>query len=213
MNSIIVDSSRCVTDLCKFCAQAGTDKSPFTPGGGHRHPYTTPYSLFFEPLRHKPIKFVEVGVHRGASMRVWRTFFSQARIYGFDNDQNNVNFIASFGMPATTLDVMDASNKENITAALTKHSADGELFDVILDDASHNPDDQATMIRTVMPFLKQGGLFIIEDIFREHPEKNFEDALLEVKNLVSFHTFIVCDHVNRHSPGWNNDKMLVMVRA
>ena len=85
--------------------------------------------------------------------------------------------------------------------------------DVILDDASHNPDDQATMIRTVMPFLKQGGLFIIEDIFREHPEKNFEDALLEVKNLVSFHTFIVCDHVNRHSPGWNNDKMLVMVRA
>ena len=95
MNSIIIDSSLCQTSLCFLCSKAGTDKGPFTPGGGHRHPYTTPYSLFFEPLRHKNIKLAEVGVHYGASMRVWRAFFSQARLYGFDNDEKNVMYIDS----------------------------------------------------------------------------------------------------------------------
>jgi hypothetical protein len=33
-----------------------------------------------------------------------------------------------------------------------------------------------------------------------------------VQDLVSFHTFIVCDHQLRYSPGWNNDKLLVFVR-
>jgi predicted O-methyltransferase YrrM len=213
MNSIIIDSSLCQTSLCFLCSKAGTDKGPFTPGGGHRHPYTTPYSLFFEPLRHKNIKFAEVGVHHGASMRVWRAFFSQARLYGFDNDEKNVAYITSMNLPNSILDIMDGSKKDSIVEGFTKHSSDGELFDVIIDDASHSPEDQAMMIRSALPFLKQGGLLIVEDIFRDRPEKPYEEALLEVKNLVSFHTFIMCEHTNRFSPGWNNDKMLVIVRA
>jgi predicted O-methyltransferase YrrM len=108
---------------------------------------------------------------------------------------------------------MDGSKKESIVEGFTKHSSDGELFDVIIDDASHSPEDQAMMIRSALPFLKQGGLLIVEDIFRERPETPYEEALMEVKNLVSFHTFIMCEHTNRFSPGWNNDKMLVIVRS
>ena len=55
LNSIIIDSTKCVSELCLLCAKAGTDKSPYGQGG-HRHPYTTPYSLFLEPLKNKPIK-------------------------------------------------------------------------------------------------------------------------------------------------------------
>jgi hypothetical protein len=61
--------------------------------------------------------------------------------------------------------------------------------------------------------LKQGGLLIVEDIFRERPIEPYEKVFEQVKDLVSFHTFIVCDHKNRYSPGWNNDKLLVFVRA
>lgn len=212
MNSITIDSSRCISALCKLCAEAGTDKSPYS-SIGHRHPYTSPYSLFFEPLRFKNIKFAEVGVHRGASMRVWRSFFTQARIYGYDRDADHLRYIESFGMPSSFLRVIDASKKESIEEVFTKDTADGELFDVILDDASHDPADQVTMMETVMPFLKPGGLFIIEDIFREHSEEGFHEALKKIQHLVSFHTFIVCDHANRYSPGWNNDKMLILVRS
>lgn len=212
MNSITIDSTDCVTSLCTFCAESGTDKSPYT-SGGHRHPYTAPYTLLFEPMRNKPIKFAEIGVFRGASVLAWRRYFTRARIYGFDNDRPNLEFIASHNWPGVTLDLMDASKAESVQEKLKYHTQDGELFDVILDDASHNPDDQVEVIKTALHFLKQGGLLIVEDIFRERPIEPYEKVFEQVKDLVSFHTFIVCDHKNRYSPGWNNDKLLVFVRA
>jgi SAM-dependent methyltransferase len=195
-----------------MCAEAGTDKGPYV-SQGHRHPYTAPYSLMFEPLRFKPIKFAEVGVYRGASMRVWRSFFTQARIYGYDRDPEYIKYIETLGMPASVLGVMDASSQASINEVFTKDTSDGELFDVIIDDASHDPADQETMIKSAMKFLKPGGMLIVEDIFRDHPENGFLEAIKNVLPLISFHTFIICDHVNRYSPGWNNDKMLVLVRS
>jgi predicted O-methyltransferase YrrM len=211
MNSITLDSTECRTTLCRLCAESGTDKCPYNLHG-HRHPYTAPYSLFFEPLKHRPIKFAEIGVFRGASVRAWREFFSQARIYGYDRDIPNLQFIQQQNFPNVFLDVMDASSQDSIQQKLREATQDGELFDVILDDASHDPADQCAVIRTALPFLKQGGLLIIEDIFRERPTKPYEDAFRDVQDLVSFHTFIVCDHQLRYSPGWNNDKLLVFVR-
>lgn len=211
MNSITIDSTDCRTTLCNLCIESGTDKCPYTPQG-HRHPYTAPYSLFFEPLKHRPIKFAEIGVFRGASLVAWRRFFSQARIFGYDRDIPNLEYIASMGMPGMFLGLMDAGNPEDIKAKLEEATKDGELFDVIMDDASHDPPDQCAVIRTALPYLKKGGLLIIEDIFRERPTPLYEEALRDIQHLISFHTFIVCDHAKRYSPGWNNDKLLVMVR-
>jgi predicted O-methyltransferase YrrM len=193
--------------------QTGTDKSPFTKNGGHRHPYTTPYSLFFEPLRNKPIKFAEIGVFRGASILAWRMFFSRARIYGFDIDVDAITHIRNLDLPGVFIDEMDATKADSMESVFQRHMADGELFDVILDDALHNVSQQAVTIKTCMNKLKQGGLLIIEDIFRDQDHKPYIDAMAQVKSLISFSTFIVCDHKERYSPGWNNDKMLVIVRA
>ena len=211
-NSITLDSTACRTALCDLCAMYGTDKSPFTRNGGHRHPYTAPYSLLFEPLKNKSIKFAEIGVFRGASIIVWRNFFTRARIYGFDNDYQSMEGIRTANLPGVTLDIMDAANPESIEAGFSKYMADGELFDVILDDAAHNHEQQVVTIRTCLKMLKQGGLLIVEDIFRDKPEDPYIEVMNEMKSLISFSTFIVCDHKDRYSPGWNNDKILVIVR-
>jgi predicted O-methyltransferase YrrM len=211
-NLIILDSTDCRTDLCNFCSQTGTDKSPFTKNGGHRHPYTTPYSLFFEPLRNKPIKFAEIGIFRGASIVAWRLFFSRARIYGFDIDMNAMAEIKAMNLPGVYLDHMDATKADSVELGFQKYMSDGELFDVIIDDALHNVEQQAVTIKTCMNKLKQGGLLIIEDVFRDQDHEPYIAAMAEVKDLISFSTFIVCDHKDRYSPGWNNDKLLVMVR-
>jgi predicted O-methyltransferase YrrM len=211
MNSITIESTECRTTLCKLCADSGTDKTPFNLQG-HRHPYTAPYSLFFEPLKHRPIKFAEIGVFRGASLRAWREFFSQANLYGYDNDGANLQFISSMNLPNTVLDLMDASKEESIQEKLQEATSDGELFDVILDDASHDPADQCAVIRTALPFLKKGGLLIVEDIFRERSIEPYQKAIASIQDMISFYTFIVCDHALRYSPGWNNDKLLVLVR-
>jgi predicted O-methyltransferase YrrM len=108
---------------------------------------------------------------------------------------------------------MDASDPKSIHENLSTFTQDGELYDVILDDASHNIDHQVEVIRTGIHFLKQGGLLFVEDIFRDADTEKYEKVLNEIKHLVSFHTFIICDHEQRYSPGWNNDKILVLVRA
>lgn len=214
MNSVTIESTKCKTDLCELCSLFNTDKGPFTKGEEtHRHPYTTPYSLFFESLRHKPIKFAEIGVYRGASLLVWRTFFSKARLYGYDKDEVNLDHIRQLDLSSCFLGVIDAGKKASLDCIFTEATEDGELFDVIIDDASHEPAHQAEVIRTVLPYLKQGGVLIIEDIFRDCPETIFEEALQTVKNQVGFSTFIMCEHENRRSFGWNNDKMLVIVRS
>jgi predicted O-methyltransferase YrrM len=211
--SITLDSTECKTDLCTICSELGTDKSPYSKGGAHRHPYTAPYSLFFEPLRHKPIKVAEFGVFRGASLMSWRCFFTHARIFGFDCDEPNLNFIREkLALPGVWVDKTDCATAEVLTSTFKQYTADG-LFDVVIDDASHNMEHQALMIRTALPFIHQGGLLIIEDIFRDYSEEPLLKALEDVKDMISFHTFIMCEHKDRFSPGWNNDKMLVIVRA
>ena len=212
-NCITLDSTLCKTTLCDLCSRTGTDKSPFTLNGGHRHPYTTPYSLFFEPLKNKPIKFAEIGIFRGASIMAWRAFFSRARIFGFDIDLAAMDNIKKMNLPGVFLDQMDATKPDSMESVFQKYMADGELFDVILDDALHDVSQQAITIRTCMNKLKQGGLLIIEDIFRDQDHAAYIKVMEEVKDLISFSTFIICDHKDRYSPGWNNDKILVIVRA
>jgi len=213
MNSITVNSSDCISELCLICRNSGTDKTPYVLyEGGHRHPYTAPYSLLFETMRHKPIKFLEIGVYKGASLYAWRRYFEKARIYGFDVDKESMAEIMT--MPDVTLDVLDASIESELEAGLTKHTTDGELFDVVLDDASHSPDHHKLLIPIALKYLKQGGILIIEDIYRDPDQNTYLDVIKSAikENLISFYSFIVCDHEQRYSGHLNNDKLLVMVR-
>ena len=116
-------------------------------------------------------------------------------------------------MPEVFIDEMDALDPISMESALQRHMTDGELFDVIIDDAVHSVEQQIVTIKTCMNKLKQGGLLIIEDIFRDQDHAPYVKVMEDVKDLISFSTFIVCDHTDRYSPGWNNDKLLIMVRS
>lgn len=211
MNSITIDSTDCITTLCYLCAQAGTDKTPFN-ANGHRHPYTTPYSLLFEPLRYKPIKFGEVGISVGDSLHAWSAFFPKATIVGYDIDANNLTIASSRNFPNTTIHMMDANDPENIVSQLQEDTKDGKLFDVLIDDASHEVETQCTLLRNAFRFLNPGGFYIIEDIYRDRSIDDLEIIFKEIEPMVSFHTFILCEHTNRFSPGANNDKLFVLVK-
>lgn len=212
-NSIVIDSTHCISQLCLICGQIGSDKSVLRTGkDGHRHPYSVPYTLLLETLRNKSIKFLELGVYRGLSLCCWREYFPNASLYGYDIDKDSLQRIPK--LPKTTIRNVDVSKKTSLVEALTLDTADGELFDVILDDADHNVGSQTLLIQNALPFLKSGGLLIIEDIFRGQAETDYESAIrYAIENdLISFYTFIICDHKERYSPGWDNDKVLVMVR-
>jgi predicted O-methyltransferase YrrM len=208
---LLLDSTDSATDLCKMCAAFNSDKSPLeTPNSTrHRHPYSSVYSMLFSPLRNRPIQFAEIGIAYGASANAWHNWFSsQARLCFFDRDENFVAGVKQSPMSVSAL--MDVAKDGDVARAL---AVPGGLYDVILDDSSHEFEHQIRIVKEAIPFVKPGGYIIVEDIYRSRAEKDYEDALADVLDSFSMAYFVVCNHEERWSPGWNNDKMLVLVKS
>jgi SAM-dependent methyltransferase len=178
------------------------------------HPYTAVYDMIFAARRYEPIVFAEIGVMHNASMCMWRSYFTSARLYGFDV---NMEFIAKAKgqhLPNTQYNFMDANEPQSIFDAL---NSTGQFFDVIIDDSNHYFEQQVRIASVAFEFLKPGGALIIEDVFRPWGEARYEDALGPYMKYFSSCTFIETNHDNRWSPGteepwFDNDKLLVMYR-
>jgi len=210
IQTITVDSTGAETHLCMLGSNYKTDKSPYNDAG-HRHPYTAVYSLFLSRFRLQPVRFVEIGIAGGNSILLWRTYFTHhdTHIFGFDRDKNFIQNILNYGLPGVSAGEMDVYEEDSIRKGF---QATGGDLDVILDDSSHGLVDQIRIIKQAIPFLKPGGLIIIEDIFRDTPEERYEEALADVLDKFSMAMFVVTEHERRYSPGWNNDKLLFLVK-
>jgi cephalosporin hydroxylase len=42
------------------------------------------YESLFSPLRHQPVALLELGIHHGGSLLMWRDYFPQGAIAGLD---------------------------------------------------------------------------------------------------------------------------------
>jgi predicted O-methyltransferase YrrM len=168
--------------------------------------------MIFAPYKNKPIRFAEIGIATGASVHLWANYFNHAEraLYFFDRDQNFLVHSRNFGYPTTDFALMDIRSGENITDTL---SQTGGNLDVILDDSSHDVSHQKTLLESAFPFLKSGGIFIIEDVFRNVSQADYLEVMDGIKDQVAFYAFIETEHANKYSPGWDNDKILYIVKA
>ena len=219
---IVMDSTGAYTELCHLCKVCGIDKSPYnTREGGHRHPYSAVYSMLFAPLKNKPIMFAEIGVAGGGSVVVWWSYFKNARLSFFDRDQNFLDNVGTFNFPDNKpyTGIMDVRVDGDIGRAIMEAciaDASGRSvrkFDVILDDSSHDYADQIRIIKECWPHINSGGYMIVEDVYRSTPESDFDRDLESVLQECADAYFVVCNHEERYSPGWNNDKLLILVKG
>lgn len=210
IQNLLIDSTPIKSELCELGRQFFADKSPYNEKG-HRHPYTAIYSLFLAKYKYTPVRFVEIGIAGGSSVCMWSHYFLNQgrRLFFFDRDLNFINNANSFQIPYVSCLEMDVTQEESIRSGLEKIG--GEL-DVILDDSTHGIPEQVKIIKCGLPFLKSGGMFIIEDIFRRYNEEDYQKELDDVLDQFSFASFITCEHVNKWSPDWDNDKLLILVK-
>jgi predicted O-methyltransferase YrrM len=164
-------------------------------------------------MKNKPIHFAEIGVAMGKSACLWDEYFTHPdmRIHMFDRDENFLKNGASLVGPRVIFSLMDVEKGGDISRALT--GSNPGKYDVIIDDSSHNHADQIRIIKEAFPLLKQGGILVIEDIFRSTAEEEYTKELCDVLFLCSSAYFVMCEHTNRWSPGWDNDKLLVLVKG
>ena len=205
INSITIDSTNSVTDLCLLGVKYPTDKSPYNPDVSlHKHAYTSIYNLLFSNLRYKDIKLGELGILDNNSMLSWREFFPNAKLYGFEWFDERLDKAINDNIDCRYIK-MNVKDVNSISDGL---SVAGSKFDILIEDSTHLFEDQIKFVNEAHKHLNPGGILIIEDIFINANEEDYFKAI----NLDYFSsaTFIYANHNLKNSLGWNNDKLLVL---
>lgn len=118
-----------------------------------KHSYIPFYGELF--ASHRSVTSVlEIGVNRGGSLRLWRDYFCEAKIYGIDiepkfmihGEDRIYTFIANHDSPA---EILDFAKKYG-------------PFDIIIEDGSHRMESQKNLITWLWPYTTQ--IYITEDL-------------------------------------------------
>lgn len=202
------NGSNATTPLCLIGSQTATDKAVDHTRLHHRHGYTSLYHMLLRQYRGTAAHVAEIGILEDASIRMWRQYFgAKATVYGFD-----VNTQSLAMSEADVVGELNVGDKTQMEVALTRYApADG--FDVMIDDSSHRLADMLRIIVTVLPYVKRGGLLILEDIFKQIPLTQFYDALELVQHLIETVDVYDIAHDRQETPRWDNNRVMVIKRA
>lgn len=166
-------------DLAKLAVAFGTDKE------GDHH-YAKHYQRHFEPLRHKKLNILEIGIGEGenpkgggTSLRMWKVFFPNSRIFG--------------------VDIYDKSYHDDHRIKTFKGSQVDEIFlkevvreigtvDIIIDDGSHLNEHMIKTFKILFPFLSSNGIYVMEDLQTSYWETFAGQRWDGSKNLAAPHT-------------------------
>lgn len=120
--------------------------------------YLERYDPIIEPFIENNIILLELGVHKGGSLLLWRDYFPLGTIVGID-----INLPKGF-QPTERIHVFEGSQADCQFLSHVANETAPDGFDIIIDDASHI--GELTKIAFWHLFdnhLKPGGLYVIED--------------------------------------------------
>ena len=200
------------SELCEIGKKYDTDKSSQRNNvTNSRHcPYTLFYESLFKAKRKESLKIAELGIAKGASLLMWREYFTKSEVYGFEYDTSLLReFKERFDNTRISLATIDVTNKDSIRNSLGSMNT---LYDIIIEDTTHQFEDQIRVIENAHRFLKAGGIMIIEDIFQSYDENDYLIRLAPILQEFQDYYFVSLDHANKNSTGWDNDKLFVLVK-
>jgi hypothetical protein len=119
------------------------------------HDYLGHYDVLFEPIRNASFDLLEIGVSKGASIRMWHDYFPNARILGLDvkpdpglHDLERYTHVEGSQIDWTLLNRLGTNYNLRL----------------IIDDGSHLWGHQIFTFQTLFPWLEKGGIYVCESI-------------------------------------------------
>ncbi len=141
-------------NLAMLARLHGTDKLA--------HGYIPHYRLLLSGLRKRRFNLLEIGIggyagHTvgGESLRMWKAYFSHARIHGLD-------ILEKPGVAQKRISVWQGSQVDPEILHRIHKSAGG--FDVVIDDGSHRNEHVIETFQLLFPLLNSGGIYFVEDV-------------------------------------------------
>jgi len=209
INTLKIEGSEFISELCKLGKDFNTDKSPFN-SKAHRHGYTYFYDILFSSLRSKKFNFAEIGIFKNNSFKMFRKYFIKAKLYGFDFEKKYIEQAKKHKLKDTFYSLIDVREDNSIFKNFSKIN---KKFKVIIDDSTHTFDDQIRIIKNCLWFLEEGGMLIIEDIFHQKDlDKKYYKSLKAYQKYFRNIFMVECNHINKFSAVQNNDKLLVLIK-
>ena len=127
------------------------------PGVHKWHHYIPIYEKYFEKYRGQEVRFLEIGVAKGGSLRMWREYLGpNAVIFGIDIDQNCSKLNGLHGQ----VRIGSQDDSSFLSSVILEMGG----IDVVLDDGSHDMGRTASSLKILFPQLNQGGTYLIEDL-------------------------------------------------
>jgi hypothetical protein len=130
----------------------------------NEHMYYEVYEPFLEPMKEEQINILEVGIFKGTSINSWHEYLPNAQIYGIDIftrlKPEDVSALKKDRVHWIKADSMDKFVQNTI-----REQWGGVEFDVIIDDGLHTPEANAKTFENLAPFLRDDGVFYIEDVW------------------------------------------------
>ena len=118
--------------------------------------YLDIYDRLLGAWRGRKISFLEIGVYKGGSLRMWQDFFApDARLTFVDIDPA----CKMLQLPGTEILIGDQADR----SFLASLAQDRGPFDMIVDDGGHQMHQQTTSFQALWAALNDGGLYIVED--------------------------------------------------
>jgi len=178
------------------------------------HNYTSIYESLFEPLRQLPLKILEIGIDRGYSLCMWREYFPNATIYGYDINKIKQRKARRWGSERLILYQGDQSKREDWNGFIQTHGAD---FDIIVDDGSHMSEHILISLGYLFPSVKSGGIYLIEDLGADMAQEaqNVLGSFKETQQIKTSHIYTseqyyLCKHT-RHCCFLEEEKKLFVL--
>ena len=161
----------------------GTDKVGLPSGiwPSDMHNYQWAYEKYLRPRRCESLKLLEIGLGcnmpytkshgaaEGRSIQLWLAFLPRASISVFEFDKacaNNwfINDPHEIGRDVldarVTVTIGDQLKSDDLLQAITTLGHQ----DVIIDDGGHSNMMQQTSLRVLLPYVRPGGFYVLEDL-------------------------------------------------
>jgi len=137
-----------------LAALCGTDKYG-------AHDYTPVYHGLMSRFRREPVRLLEIGVGGyegglgGESLLMWAAYFPKGKVYGIDIHDKTA-------LSRGRVKVLQCSQTDR--AGLVAIGEAHGPFDFIIDDGSHVSSHQIESFQILWPFIKDRGIYIVEDV-------------------------------------------------
>lgn len=201
--------------LASLFEKFGSDKGSLS--GKSRHNYHLYYELFFAANRTEVKNVLEIGIGTnnefftssmgrggtpGASLRAFRDFFPNAKIFGLDIDKKCLIF--EDRISSAWVDQRDLISLNNI---LEHFRNSGVSFDLIIDDGLHTKSSAKNTLETTFALLRPGGLYVIEDI----PKRKVK-SYLKLTNSYGSHCYFFCGNSQKTHRLYTDNNILFIRR-